>query len=347
MCGLSQLERLAVEMVQIRCSPLAQEPRQSGPELLQSLEKLVHERGLPIRRIRLIVAPGDAGERIDRFLSNRGGISRGEARRALERGGVYLDGKRFKIASRLLSSGQQVEAVLEEAGRVQQPRNVELPVLYEDDWILAVSKPAGVAAQATPSGDVGTLPWLVAKHLGLKIADVATVHRLDLDTTGVVVFGKSAFATRALAAAFRENTAEKEYVAIVAGHLEGEGVLDNRLAPIPGTRGSFAVMDEGVPAKTRWRAEAHLDDAATFVRLFPETGRTHQLRVHMAHLGHPIVADRRYGGPPSAGEIEAPRMLLHARALSLPHPKEGRIVVEAPLPPDFQRAVEQFRDLFP
>lgn len=334
-------------MVQVRSGPLSRQCRELGTDLLQSLETIVHERGLQIRRIRLIVAPSDAGERIDRFLSNRGGISRGEARRALERGGVYLDGKRFKIASRILAAGQRVEAVLEEAGRVQQADAVELPVLYEDDLVLAVSKPAGVASQATLSGDVGTLPWLVARHLGIRLSEVATVHRLDRDTSGVVIFGKSAAATRALAAAFRENTAEKEYVAVVAGRLEGEGVLDNRLGPMEGRKGSFAVVEGGVPAKTRWRAEAHQGDAATFVRLFPETGRTHQLRVHMTHLGHPILGDERYGGPAVAGTIEAPRMLLHARALALPHPKQGRIEVEAPLPPDFQRAVEQFSDLFP
>lgn len=295
-----------------------------------------------IRRIKLTVSPAEAGERIDRYLADRGGISRGEARRALERGGVYLDGRRVRIASKALLAGQRVEAVLEEAGRVQQAKAPPLEILHEDEQVLAVAKAAGVPSQATLTGDVGTLPWLVGKHLGLKASEVATVHRLDRDTSGVVVFGKTPGATRALAAAFREGTAHKEYVAVVAGRLEGEGRLDAPLGPMPGRKGSFAVVEGGTPAVTAWRAESHHEAGATFVRLFPETGRTHQLRVHLQHLGHPILGDARYGGPPSVGPIQAPRMLLHARALRLPHPSGGELSLEAPYPADLAEAVGLF-----
>lgn len=295
-----------------------------------------------IRRIKLTATPADEGERLDRFLSGRGGISRGEARRALERGGVYLEGSRCKVASRTVRAGQRVEAVLEEAGRVQEAPPQPLVVLHEDAQVLAVAKPAGVASQATLTGDVGTLPWLVGRHLGRKAAEVATVHRLDRDTSGVVVFGKTPGATRALAAAFRDGTARKEYQAIAAGRLEGSGTVDAPLGPAPGRKGSYAVVAGGLPAVTRWEALAHLGDDATLVRLFPETGRTHQLRVHLAHLGHPIVGDSRYGGPPRAGAIEPPRFLLHARALVVPHPSGGSLTLEAAFPPDFAAAAGLF-----
>ncbi len=295
-----------------------------------------------IRRIQLQVTAADGGERIDRFLAARAGVSRGEARRALERGGVYLDGARCKIASKALRPGQRVELVLEESGRVQGVDVAPLSILFEDDSVLAVSKAAGVPSQATLTGDVGTLPWLVAAHLGRKLSEIATVHRLDRDTSGVVVFGKDRASTAALASAFRDGTAQKEYLAIVAGDLQGAGRIDAPLAPLPGRRGSFAVIEGGLPASTRYEAIAHLDTSATAVRLFPETGRTHQLRVHLAHLGHPIVGDTRYGGPGRIGPIEAPRMLLHARALALPHPIEGELRLEAPLPQDLSAALAAF-----
>lgn len=232
--------------------------------------------------------------------------------------------------------------MLEEAGRVQRAEAPPLAILHEDDLVLAVDKPAGVPSQPTLTGDVGTLPWLVARHLGRRIAEVATVHRLDRDTSGVVVFGKTPHATRALAAAFRAGEVRKTYLAVARGRLEGAGTIDAPLGPLPGSRGSHAVRPDGAPARTRWEAIAHLGNDATLVRLHPETGRTHQLRVHLAHLGHPIVGDLRYGGPRRAGPIEPPRLLLHARALALPHPSGGLLSLEAPLPADFADSARFF-----
>jgi 23S rRNA pseudouridine1911/1915/1917 synthase len=262
-----------------------------------------------------------------------------EARRALERGGVYLDGRRCKVASRALLPGQRVEAVLEEAGRVQEPATPPLVVLHEDDQLLAVDKAAGVPSQAALSGDVGTLPWLVGRHLGVPASAVATVHRLDRETSGVVVFGKTRGATRLLAEAFREGGVRKEYVAVVAGRLADEGRIDAPLGPSKTRRGSFEVTPGGTPAITGFRVFGRQGDLAAGVRLFPETGRTHQLRVHLASLGHPILGDVRYGGPREAGTIRADRVLLHAEVLDLPHPNGGRLRLEAPPPADLAAAV--------
>ena len=262
-----------------------------------------------------------------------------EARRTLERGGVYLDGKRCKVASRTLQPGQRVEAVLEEAGRVQEPETAPLVVLHEDEQLLAVDKPAGVPSQATLTGDVGTLPWLVGRHLGIPASAVATVHRLDRETSGVVVFGKTRGATRLLAQAFRDGEVHKEYVAVAAGLLAGEGRLDAPLGPSRTRRGSFEVTPGGLPAITGYRPFARLGELATGVRLFPETGHTHQLRVHLAHLGHPILGDVRYGGPRQAGPLRADRVLLHAEVLEVPHPSGGRLRLTAPFPADLAGAL--------
>jgi 23S rRNA pseudouridine1911/1915/1917 synthase len=262
-----------------------------------------------------------------------------EARRALDRGGVYLDGKRCKVASRTLLPGQRVEAALEESGRVQATEAPPLAVLYEDEQLLAVNKAAGVPSQAALTGDVGTLPWLVGRHLGVPSAAVATVHRLDRETSGVVVFGKTRGATRLLAEAFREGGVHKEYVAVVAGRLASEGRLDAPLGPSRSRKGSFEVTPGGLPAITGYRPFGWLDDQATGVRLFPETGRTHQLRVHLAHLGHPILGDTRYGGPREAGALRASRVLLHAEVLEVPHPRGGRLRLLAPPPADLAGAL--------
>lgn len=232
-----------------------------------------------------------------------------------------------------------VEIVLEESGRTQQAPVEPLVILYEDEAILAVSKAAGVPSQAALSGDKGTLPWQVAAHLGRKLNEVATVHRLDRDTSGVVVFGKTPAATASLAASFRDGTARKEYLAVAVGRLAEAGRIDAPIRPNPRRRGSFEAGEGGVPASTRYEPISHLDDSATAVRLFPETGRTHQLRVHLTALGHPIVGDRRYGGPERVGPIHPPRMLLHARSLELRHPIQGLIQVEAPLPADLAEAL--------
>lgn len=264
-------------------------------------------------------------------------MSRLEARRLLARGAVWIDGVRCKIASKLVRDPMKIEVVQEESGRAA-PERVPLPILLQDDDVLAVDKPAGVASQATPSGDFGTLPDLVAQHLGVPIGRVQTVHRLDRETSGVVVFGRHPRATTRLAAAFREGTAHKLYFAAVAGALVGEGRLEAKLAESRSRRGSWEVREDGVPAITAWQSVASPDGAWSFVMLRPETGRTHQLRVHLAHLGHPILGDVRYGGPRTLGTMEFPRLLLHARRLTVPHPRTGEpLTLEAPIPADLLR----------
>lgn len=291
-----------------------------------------------MRRLTLLVSPGDAHQRIDRFIAERGGISRGAARRALEAGGVFLEGRRCKVASRGLHPGQRVEVNLEEGGRPAEPPAPLDPgrLLHADAHLVAVDKPAGVPAQPTLTSDRGTLPELVGALLG---APVTLVHRLDRETSGVTVFARTREAAAALAEAFRAGTPEKTYLALTARPPSPpEGRLEAPLGKDPARPGLRRVSAGGEPATTRYRTLASGPGGA-LVEARPETGRTHQIRVHLAHLGAPLLGDARYGGPRRVGEVEIPRVMLHARRLELAHPVTGApLVLEAPVPEDLRAA---------
>lgn len=288
--------------------------------------------------LRLTLAAGvsDSGERLDRFIAARGGISRGRARRALEEGGVFLDGRRCKVAGRLVRAGQQVVVNLTERGReARPPAPLDRPrLLYADSEIAAVDKPAGVPAQATLTGDRGTLPELVSNLLGTP---VTLVHRLDRETSGVTVLARSRPAAAALAEAFRLGEPEKTYLALCAREPSPpSGRIDLPLGKDPLRPGRRCVVGHGEPAATVYRSLASSARGA-LVEARPETGRTHQIRVHLAHLGAPILGDPGYGGPRMVGAVTVPRVMLHALRLVLVHPTSGaRMVFEAPLPDDFR-----------
>jgi len=293
-----------------------------------------------MRRLDLEVRGADARERLDRFIAARGGISRGEARRALERGGVFLDGRRCKVAARGVHPGQRVVVNLEEGGRAGSAAGPGLDrsrLLLADAHLVAVDKPAGVPAQPTLTSDRGHLPDLVERLLG---SPVTLVHRLDRETSGVTLLARTPGAARALAAAFRDGAPEKTYLAICARAPEPpEGRLDAPLGKDPRRAGRRAVRPGGEPAATRYRTLAVGPSGAALVEARPETGRTHQIRAHLAHLGAPLVGDVRYGGPRAVSGFPVPRTMLHARRLALAHPVTGEpLALEAPLPEDFEAA---------
>lgn len=291
-----------------------------------------------MRRLALAVGPGDRGERIDRFIAARGGISRGEARRALEAGGVFLDGRRCKVLGRTLHEGQRIVVNLAEAGREPgaAPALERSRLLHADEVLVAVDKPAGVPSQPTLTTDRGTLPSLVAALVG---APVTLVHRLDRETSGVVVLARTQAAAAALAEAFRTGTPRKTYLALCTrAPSPREGRIEAPLGRDPSRAGLRRVDPRGDPAATAYRTirEAPL---AALVEASPETGRTHQIRVHLAHAGAPLLGDPRYGGARRAGELAIPRVLLHARRLEILHPATGApLVLEAPVPEDFLAA---------
>jgi len=289
-----------------------------------------------LRRLTLCVAPADSGERLDRFIAARGGISRGLARRALDAGGVFLDGRRFKVAGRLVREGQSVVVNLEEAGReaaAQAPLD-RSRLLYADEHLVAVDKPPFVPAQPTLTTDRGALPELVSALLG---APVILVHRLDRETSGATVLARTRDAAAALSEAFRVGTPRKTYLALTA-HAPSppDGRIDAPLARDPARPGRRAVLTSGEAAATRYETLRVGHAGAALVACVPETGRTHQIRAHLAHLGAPLLGDARYGGPRRVLETSLPRVMLHARRLEIAHPATGaRLVFEAPVPDDF------------
>ncbi len=301
------------------------------------------------------------GERLDKAIAARGAISRRLARRAIDAGAVFVDGKRVRVAGRALRKDEEVRVNLQAAGEDFEARRRrtgidERRVLYKDEYLVAVDKPAGVAAQPTLTG-TKALPELVSTTLG---GWVSGVHRLDLQTTGVTVLGRNKRAVAALNRAFREDEVKKTYLALSTGGgppreesngREGEdaasGRWSGRLARNRAVKGAWRVVPSGgVSATTDWAVierfgEETEEGGFCLMKLQPLTGRTHQLRAHLAHAGMPIVGDVKYGGPsfvtfPDGRRLEVPAMLLHALRLSLPHPRTGQMLtLEAPLPREF------------
>ncbi|HUK65827.1 MAG TPA: RluA family pseudouridine synthase [Anaeromyxobacteraceae bacterium] len=289
-----------------------------------------------MRRLLLSATPSDEGERLDRFIALKGGVSRGLARRVLERGGVFLDGRRCKVASRLVRAGQEVVVNLEESGRsVEAPAALERTrLLFLDEHLVAVDKPAFVAAQPTLTTDRGVLPELVGDLLRSK---VTPVHRLDRQTSGVTLLARSPRAMAALTEAFRERTVEKTYLALcAAAPRPAEGRLEAPLGPDPTRPGRRRVCASGEEAVTRYQTLRTGPSGTSLVLCSPETGRTHQIRAHLAYLGAPLLGDVRYGGPRSVLGVDVPRVMLHARRLCIDHPfTKAPLVFEAPVPDDF------------
>jgi 23S rRNA pseudouridine955/2504/2580 synthase len=223
------------------------------------------------------------------------------------------------------------------APRAADERFLQRLVLHRDDDVIVIDKPAGLAVQ----GGTGTTRHLDGLLDGLRFGAAERprlVHRLDKDTSGVLVLARSARSAAKLAAAFRGKDVRKIYWAATVGAPKPrQGKVDQKIAKLPGAQGERMVADdeEGERALTYYRTIAHAGDRFAWLALEPVTGRTHQLRVHCAVLGTPILGDGKYGGSAAhpAGVPEPRKLHLHARAIALPHPRGGILTAIAPLPP--------------
>jgi 23S rRNA pseudouridine1911/1915/1917 synthase len=285
-----------------------------------------------MKRLQLRVSPPDAGQRLDKFLASRSGLSRGQCRRAIEEGGVWLARKRVRRLSLLIEAGQAFEIVIDDRPSVPQD---EPRVIFEDRSLLALDKPAGLPSQGTEASDRHNILGWAQERFDKR---VRTVHRLDAGTSGVLVLARSSESATALAAQFKAGTVSKRYLAICVGRLPAEqGRLEQRIQP-SSRRGVFEVSDSGgVPAVTDYRVLAQRAPLL-LVETRPATGRTHQIRVHLSAAGAPLLGDLRYRGPSGVtldGEVlRATRPLLHAAELALDHPATGKRVVFKAEPPD-------------
>lgn len=294
--------------------------------------------------LRLVVRSREAGTRLDQWLAAATPLSRRRARALIADGAVRRNGEVVRVQGRALSPGDVVE--LERAADATlaafdpwQPPAVR--VLLDDGWLVAVDKPAGVLSQPAedrPGEPAESRELAMDEHLLLHLAweegrppFVRLVHRLDRNTTGVLLFARRPEATAPLARAWREGQVERGYLAIVEGEPEWQQRdVDAPIARTPGGEWRFEVSPRGDRALSSVRVRATAN-GVTLVECLLRTGRTHQARVHLAHLGHPVLGDRLYGS-----RQRAPRPLLHAAWLELPHPQtRARTRIEAPLPADF------------
>ena len=301
---------------------------------------------------RLVYVPeGLDGERLDAALARMFGFSRTGAAELIAAGDVLVDGKPGTKSDRVVAGAELTVTLPPPPGSAWPPVTAEpvpgMGILYEDDDIVVVDKPAGVAAHPSPGW---TGPTVVGGLLGAGYT-VATsgaaerqgiVHRLDANTTGVMVVAKSESAYSALKQAFRERTVTKTYHALIQGHPDPlVGTIDAPIARHPSGDGRFAVVAGGRPSVTHYDTlEAFR--AASLLSVGLETGRTHQIRVHMTALRHPCVGDLLYGADPVlAAHLGLKRQWLHAVRLSFEHPATGeQVTFESRYPDDLQHALD-------
>jgi 23S rRNA pseudouridine1911/1915/1917 synthase len=296
------------------------------------------------------VPEGLDGERLDAAMARMFGLSRSKAAELISDGQVLLDGQPAAKSDRVLT-GESLQVTLPAPRPVEPPQLVAgLVVLSEDDDIIVVNKPRGIAAHPTPGWTGPTvIGGLLAAGHTVATSGAAErqgiVHRLDANTTGVMVVAKSERAYSALKQAFRERTVSKRYHALVQGHPDPlRGTVDAPIGRHPGGDGRFAVVSDGRPSVTHYDTlEAFR--AASLLSVDLETGRTHQIRVHMSAIRHPCVGDLLYGADPVlAAHLGLTRQWLHAVSLSFAHPADGREVsFTSPYPPDLAHALDVLR----
>jgi 23S rRNA pseudouridine1911/1915/1917 synthase len=303
--------------------------------------------------IELRVPAEGAGERLDSYLAKLARFgSRSQVQRLIEAGRVEQNGKTVK-AGTVLREGDLLRIApamqSESATSGPAPEDIPLDVLYEDGELLVIAKPAGLVVHPAPGHWRGTLVnallhrWRGARP-GLEQLRPGIVHRLDRDTSGVLVIGKTPEVVLNLSSQFRLRSVEKEYLAVVwrCPRLR-RGEIDNPIGRDPKRRKRMAIRVGGRAAVTRYEVRENFGDVA-LLRVFPETGRTHQIRVHLAAAGHPILGDKVYGRARAVRDRmlrEFPRHALHAARLECDHPRTGsRLRFEAPLPSDLRELLE-------
>ena len=296
----------------------------------------------------LILTPEAGGERLDAYLARCvEGLTRSAAQRLLEEGRVTAGGRPLKKSGKT-ASGTPIAVELPEPEPVDiRPQNIPLDVVYEDDDVIVVNKPVGLVVHPAPGHPDGTLVNALLYHCGASLSGIngalrpGIVHRIDRDTSGLIIAAKNDRAHLALAEQLQDHSLARVYEAVaVGGFWEDEGTVDAPIGRHPADRKKMAVEPRnGRPAVTHWQV-LNRYPGYTHIQCRLETGRTHQIRVHMAYLGHPLLGDTVYGSkkpvPGLAGQC------LHARRLRFRHPGTGEwMELECPLPDWFQSVLDR------
>ncbi|MCR5682858.1 MAG: RluA family pseudouridine synthase [Clostridiales bacterium] len=306
----------------------------------------------------------EAGVRLDAFAASHAGVSRARAQKLIEDGYVTLNGRAAKKNEKT-APGDRVEIVFPETEDAEAaPEDIPLDVVYEDGDIIVVNKPVGMVVHPAPGHASGTLVNALLWHCGDSLSGIGgvnrpgIVHRIDRDTSGLICAAKNDAAHASLAKQLSTHAMHREYRMIVTGNLrEDRGTVDAPIGRHPTDRKKMAVIRPGVKnggsrareAVTHWSViERFPSSGFTYAGAVLETGRTHQIRVHLAYIGHPLMGDTLYGGGHTAFERHHPALLegqmLHAAALILRHPRTGEEMrFETPLPENFEAALAILR----
>ena len=307
------------------------------------------------------VPEADQGSRLDRFLSEANlSLSRSQAKKLIETGSILLNQKPTKPSAHL-KAGDRISGVLPKPEPLSlKPEPLPLDVIYEDSSIIVINKSPGMVVHPAYGNPSGTLVNALLHHCkdltGINgIMRPGIVHRLDKDTSGVMVVAKDDEAYHQLTKQFKNRTVEKAYLAIAYGKFgQEEGLIDSAIGRHPTERKRMSTRTKkGRTAITRWKVRERLD-GFTFLEIFPQTGRTHQIRVHLSSMGHPVLGDPVYGRKGRPGSIRDPvlkgclkkmnRQALHAHRLGFNHPRTGeRVQFVAPIPHDMKEVLEWLR----
>ncbi len=301
----------------------------------------------------------EPGERLDKFVTALLAAqpltsSRMRVKQLIKDGGVTINGKPGKPAYRVENGDQIVIQELEPLAEVLPVTAEQIPldVLYEDDDLAAINKPAGMVVHPALGHTAGTLVnavmgrWPQTAHVG-EVGRAGIVHRLDKDTSGVILIAKTEAARRNLVAQFKARKVQKRYLALVHGTpITPTGEIDVPIGRDSRQRKRMAVVRNGRESLTRYNV-LEMFDEVSLLELFPKTGRTHQLRVHLTFIHHPVVGDTVYGYRKSGikGKIRIKRQFLHAESLTLTSPSSGELItIHAPLPAELQAVLDQVAD---
>ena len=292
---------------------------------------------------RIQITDEESGERIDALLSRKfPALSRSLIQKCMEAGTVTVNGRPVKKNARANAGDEIVFAFPETEALPVEPQDIPLDIVYEDEDIIIVNKPRGMVVHPAPGHPDGTLVNALLYRCGDSLSGIGgvqrpgIVHRIDKDTSGLIAVAKNDFAHQGLSAQLSDHSLCREYVAVVNGNFREEsGTVDRPIGRHPVDRKRMAVTEKNSKrAVTHWEIlESYRD--YSLVRCLLETGRTHQIRVHMASIGHPLLGDGLYGAKCPDKGLEG--QCLHARRLRLIHPRTGeKLQFEAPLPDYFQ-----------
>ena len=297
----------------------------------------------------LTAATEHAGVRLDAFLSADGALTRSQAARLIAEGRVRVNGKPAAKSARL-SGGETVTVDVPQLREsALPPQNIPLDVVYEDDDVIVVNKPTGLVVHPAPGHPDGTLVNALLHHCGDSLSGIGgekrpgIVHRIDRDTSGLIIAAKNDAAHLALSAQLKDHSLSRTYECLVTGNMKQDsGTVDAPIGRSSADRKKMAVVPTGRRAVTHWEVIARYP-GVTHLRCRLETGRTHQIRVHMAYIGHPILGDTVYGAKKPVPGLTG--QCLHATGLRFVHPRTGEPVeLHCPLPPEFTAMLQKLQN---